>query len=236
MAELGEFRFEMADFTPTTLSMERLSAYLPHLVELFGHKDHVHLMRVDEGSAVPCILTDNRYIPAVEKRLLKVKTGFGSRAAYRAVDELNELLAEDRTSATLRAPNFGLVIEFPGIKQATSPIVGPISEYADIQGELFQIGGRDETISLHIRDGRHIFICTASREQGRDISEHLFRTIRVSGMGKWIRNERGKWKLIELFLDRFAPLSAMPLSKSIEALRALSDAIPGERIEVESDM
>lgn len=235
MSEQGEFRFEIADLEPTTLSMERLSEYLPHLVELFGHKQHVHLMRVDDGSAVPCILADNKYVTPVQQRLLKIKTGSGSRAAYRAVDSLNELLTEDGTSAVLRSPHFGVVIEFPGAKQATDPVVGPISEYTDVQGELFQIGGRDETISLHVRDGRNIFICTASREQGRTIAEHLFRTVRVSGMGKWVRNESGRWKLIELSLDRFTALSMEPLSKSLMSLRNITDGILEERIEIESD-
>lgn len=236
MPEQGEFRFEIADLEPTTLSMERLSAYLPHLVDLFGHKEHVHLLRVEDGSAVPCILADNRVAPAVHRRLLKIKAGNGSRSAYKAVDALNELLAEDQTSAVLKSPNFGIVIEFPGIKQASQPAVGPILEYADLQGELFQIGGRDETISLYVKDGRNIFICTATREQGRSIAEHLFRTVRVAGMGKWIRTEMGRWKLLELILDRFVPLSMEPLGKSVEALRAITDTIPDERLEVESDL
>ena len=233
MAEHGEFRFEIANKTPLTLSMARLSAYLPHLVELFGHKEHIHLIRVDEGSAVPCVYTDDQHAPAVHRRLLKIKTGSGSRSAYKAMGELNELLTEDGTSAVLRAPYFSLAIEFPGIKQATETVVGPISEYADVQGELFQIGCRDETISLYIRSGKNVFICAATREQGRRIAEHLFRSVRVYGLGKWVRNESGHWKLLELVLDDFAPLSEVPLSKAIRDLRSLSESIPGERMEVE---
>jgi hypothetical protein len=235
VAEQGEFRFEIAGFDPTTLSMERLTAYLPHLVELFGHKNQVHLLRVDHGSATPCMLVDNSAVPSVNRRIVRIKSGGGSRASYRAMDSINELLAEDETSAELKSPHYGIVIEFPGIKQANDPIVGPISEYADVQGELFQIGGRDETISLYIRNDQNLFICTATRDQGRDIAQHLFRSVRVSGMGKWIRTETGRWKLRELVLDRFAQLSKEPLGRSIDQLRAITDNVPGERLDIESD-
>jgi hypothetical protein len=235
MAEQGEFRFEIADFTPMSLSMKRLNEYLPPLVDLFGYEDHIHLIRVDDGSAVPCIIAENHIVKTVQQRLLKVKTGAGTRKTYQAVQHINELLAEDRTSAVLRSPYHGLLIDFPGIKLATEPIVGPVQEHTDIQGELIQIGGRDETISLYIRDGRNTFICTATRQQGREISGQLFRQVRINGTGKWVRNELGQWKLIELIFGSFVPLSDELLSHSIQALRAVSDSIEGERFEIESE-
>jgi hypothetical protein len=212
-----------------------LNDYLPHLVDLFGHEDNIHLMRVDDGSAAPCILAENQVVKSIQQRLLKVKSGSGTRRTYRAVECLNDLLAEDRTSAVLKSPYHGLSIEFPGIKRATETMVGPINEYCDTQGELIQVGGRDETISLYLRDQRNIFICTATREQGREISAHLFRQVRVSGMGKWVRNESGKWKLIELILGSFVPLLDEPLSKSIQSLRLVSESVEGERIPIEAE-
>jgi len=235
MAEQGEYRFEIADLSPMTLSMRRLNKYLEPLVDLFGNEKHVHLIRVDEGSAVPCIIAENHMVKAVQHQLQKVKSGTGSRKSYRAVESINELLAEDRTSAVLRSPYHGLVIEFPGIKRATEQVVGPIKEPCDVQGELVQVGGRDETISLHVRDGKSIFICTASREQGREIATQLFRRVRIIGTGNWIRNEMGKWSLLDITFGSFLPLSDEPLSKSIQALRALTDSIEGERIEIESE-
>jgi hypothetical protein len=235
MAEQGEYRFEIADLSPMTLSMRRLNDYLPSLVDLFGYEEHIHLIRVDEGSAVPCIVAENHMVKSVQQRLQKVKTGTGSRKTYQAVECLNDLLAEDRTSAVLRSPYHGLVIEFPGVKRATEAVVGPMKEYCDIQGELYQIGGRDDTISLYIRDGRNIFICTASREQGREISAQLFRRVRISGTGNWIRNETGKWKLLNLTFGSFLPLSEEPLSKSIQELRTLAESIEGERVQIETE-
>lgn len=237
MAEQGEFRFEIADLTPMTLSMRRLKEYLQPLVELFGYEDRIHFIRVDDGSAASCIVAENHMVKSVQQRLLKIKSGHGSREAYKAQETLNEMLAEDKTSAVLRSPSFGLVIEFPGIKRAVENVVGPIKEYCEIQGELIQIGGRDETISLYIRDGRKIFICTATREQGREIvrQDQLFRRIRLSGMGSWVRNEIGKWELVDLVFGSFRPLSEEPLSESIQALRALSESVEGERVPIDPE-
>jgi hypothetical protein len=235
MAEQGEYRFEIADLTPMLLSMKRLGQYISPLVDLFGYETHVHLIRVDEGSAVPCILAENHIVKGLQQRLLKVKSGDGSRKSFRAVQDLNDLLAEDKTSAVLRSPYHGLVLEFPGIKLATEPLVGPIQEYTEIQGELIQIGGRDDTISLHVREGRDIIICTASRDQGRDISLELFKKVRIGGDGRWIRNELGQWKLMELVYKSHKSISDESLSRSVDALRALADKVEGERFEVESE-
>lgn len=224
MAETGEFRFEIEDLTPMTLSMKRLHDYLPHLVELFGSQDDVHLLRIDEGSAVPCIYPKNRAITRVQQRLLSIKTGHGSGRAYRAVDSLNELLAEDNTSAILKSPS-GVVIEFPGNKASQDPIIGPVSESCELQGELFQVGGRDETISVYIRSENEIFICTATRDQARDISQYLFRSVRVSGEGKWLRRENGRWKLVSFVMSSFKHLDNPGLRNTFAALRQLGRAL-----------
>jgi hypothetical protein len=221
MSEQGEFKFEIEDLTPTTLSMRRLQDYLPHLVEIFGSEDDVHLLRVDEGSATPCIYAKPRVVQRVQRRLVRIKSGSGSRKSYRAMDCLNELLAEDHTSAVLHSPYFGIKIEFPGSKQAKDPVVGPIAEATELQGELIQIGGRDESISLYLRHEDEILICTASRDQGRSISEHLFRQVRISGVGRWMRSETGKWKMVNFTMATFKPLHAGGLMKAIEQLRAL---------------
>lgn len=231
MAEAGEFRFEIDGFTPTTLSMRRLQDYIPHLVEIFGNQDDVHLLRVEDGSATPCIFAKQRVLTRVERRLLAIKTGHGSRKSYRAMDSINELLVEDDTSAVLKSPHFGIVIEFPGNKQSKEPIFGPISETGDLQGELFQVGGRDQTISIYLRSEGEIYICTGTREQGRQISEHLFKSVRVFGDGKWMRGKTGRWKLVSFILKDFRPLSETTLSQAIGSLRDL-----GRRLEVKPDI
>ncbi|MEO5923581.1 MAG: hypothetical protein ABIR70_07120 [Bryobacteraceae bacterium] len=231
MAERGIFEFEIRDLTPTTLSMARLHQYLPHLIELFGNQDNIHLLSVDEGSAKPRIFAKPHVAGRVERRLLQIKTGHFSRKVFKAVETINELLAEDDTSAVLRSPHPGIVIEFPGKLAAKDLIIGPLSEVSEIQGELIQVGGRDETISVYLRNEGDVYICTATKEQGRQISNHLFTPVRVRGAAKWIRRENGKWKLLSLVLDNFTPLQLRPLSEAINNLRAL-----GKEFGVEPDL
>lgn len=221
MAEMGEYRFEIDNLTPTTLSLRRLQDYIPHLVEVFGHEDDIHLLRIDEGSAVPCLYAKSKVVHAVQRRLVAIKTGAASRKAYRAVDRINELLADDHSSAQLRSPYFGVVIEFPGHKLASDPVIGPISEPTDLQGELFQVGGRDETISLYLRSEGEIVIGTATREQGRAISKYLFQQVRMSGVGRWIRQETGKWKLVSFTMSSYRALAPDGIVKAIESIRAV---------------
>jgi hypothetical protein len=227
MAERGEYRFEIADLKPTTISMKRLKEYIEQLSELFGNYDDIHLIRVDDGSAVPCILAKERAATRVDKRLLSIKTGYASRKAYRTIDAINDLLSEDNTSAVLRSPyHSNLVIEFPGAKRPKDPPLGPIRQHSEVQGEMIQIGGRDETISVHVRSADQIFICTASRDQGRNFSTHLFRTVRIEGDGKWTRNEYGKWKLVELKIGSVTPLLNEQLSSVVGKLRAIRPSQP----------
>jgi hypothetical protein len=137
------------------------------------------------------------------------------------MQQLNELLAEDNTSATLRSPNFGIVIEFPGKNNKRDPLIGPITESGEIQGELFMVGGRDETISLHIRSEDEIFICTATRQQAMEISQYLFKPVRVHGEGKWTRLETGRWKLMSFVVAGFRSLNSMGLRTAVKSLREL---------------
>src|SRR5689334_2717394 len=118
MAEKGEYRFEIQDLTPLTLSLRRLKDYVEPLIDLFGYGDNVHLIRVDEGSAAPCLIADSKIITTLERRFLSIKTGSGPKVAYRAAERINDLLAEDRTSGQLRSLYSGIVIEFPGIGRA----------------------------------------------------------------------------------------------------------------------
>ena len=107
----------------------------------------------------------------------------------------------------------------------------PPANRCEIQGELFQIGGRGETISLYLRNEGKVFICAATRQQGREISEYLFRQVRIHGSGKWIRSEQGKWKLVGFTLFSFSPMENTRIVAAVAAIRKLGCAL-----EIKSDM
>lgn len=110
-------------------------------------------------------------------------------------------------------------------------IISRVSNDVDLQGELVQVGGRDETISIHIRSDADTYICTGTREQGREISQYLFTPIRVHGEARWMRGTTGSWKLISFTLRSFRPLLNAGIVGAIDALREL-----GRKLEVKPNL
>ena len=45
------------------------------------------------------------------------------------------------------------LIEFPGRTRHVEEKLGPIEQPGTLDGEVIQIGGRDETINVHLRAG-----------------------------------------------------------------------------------
>lgn len=217
----SEYRFEIDIFTPLTLPMFRLAEYLEDLVELFGNRDHVHFLRVEEGSAAPVVIVDDPAIVKVDRRILQVRTGHGPAKALNAYRKLDDKLTDDNTSA--RLVNAGVkIIEFPGKNRRVARSIRSVREPGTLDGEVIMIGGRDETISIHVRSGDQIYLCTASREQGRKLAKHLFEgKVRIYGEGIWIRTPDGTWKLDGFSVDSFIPLRSVALSKAVAELRSL---------------
>jgi len=220
----NEYRFKIDDFTPLTLPMGRLTEYLQELVKLFGNRDYVHLIRVEEGSAAPLMIVDDQAVPKVERRMLSVKTGSGPSEASRAFQSIDDKLAEDNTGARITSGSSGLtLVEFPGKNRLLTKPIRSVRETGTLDGEVIMIGGRDETISVHLRTGDQIYICTASRVQGRAIAKYLFDDhIRVYGVGAWTRSAEGFWKLESFTVDSFVPLRTEGLGLIVKELRSIT--------------
>jgi len=194
-------------------------------VRLFGNKDCVHFMRVDEGSAIPVLVVDDIAVPKVEKRMLGVRTGNGISEASKAFQNIDDRLLEDNTAGRIFSASGATLIEFPGKSRSQDKPVRSIREAGTLDGEVISIGGRDETISVQLRSDEQIYFCTASREQGRRMAKHLFENpIRVYGDGVWTRLTNGTWKLERFIVDSFIPLRAETLSEVVRDLRYITSA------------
>jgi len=223
MAETNEYRFIIDVFTPGTLPMARLAEYLADLAELFSCKPQVHFIGLDEGSANLLQAVEKSAVTKVERRLLSIETRAAKGALRKAFDDLNDKLYEDNAVGQLVRP-IGNVIKFPGRERDLDKTAGPVTESTTLDGEVIQIGGRDETISVYLRDREKIHICTASREQGRSIAKYLFEgKVRVSGTGTFVRNGFGEWERRKFTLESFVPLQIDPLGAVISQLRALGE-------------
>jgi hypothetical protein len=221
MPEIGEYKFAIDAFTPLTLPMKRLYDYLADLIDLFAYESNVHFLRVDEGSAAPSIYVDQSVIHRVETRLYAVASSTASGRAMEAFAALNEKLAEDNAVAELTGRT-GRILYFPGRERVISPEVGPIVEIGVVEGEIIQIGGRDDSISVYVRDGEQIKICTTTREKGREIAaEHLFRKVRIHGTATWKRTKESLWKQVRFNIVSVVPIKTDSLSKVVSNLRSI---------------
>lgn len=233
MTNWKKFKFKITgkihdeEFTPLTIPMVRLTEYLADLVKVLGHEDHVHLVSVEEGSAMPNIWMEPHVYDSVVARVRSAQTGSGPRDANDGYRSINKRLKEDSGSAEIIDEQTETnVIEFPGARVGANPMIRGIREQASIAGELRRIGGLDETIHLQLRraDGQIIYV-EANEKFGKQLQEEkrLFTFIRIHGIATWMRDANGKWHMEKFRAQSFdeEPLVNEPFGATIDALKAL---------------
>lgn len=218
------YLFHIDGWTPKTLPMARLAEYLAELAKLMGETERVHFERLKRGSAVVSALVERQAAPKVRRRVVQAKRP--SEAAddvRRSYERLNELLRADKARGDLRIGK-AKILKFPGRDVPLEDRVGPFREHTEVDGVLVRIGGTDETAHAHIEgtDGQS-WACVMSREKARELAPYLYgATLRVSGSGRWLRNEFGKWELASpLKVESFSVLKDEPLTSTIERLRGI---------------
>jgi hypothetical protein len=217
-----EYRFTIADsFTPQTLPMERLAEYVAALANLLGEKDNVHFHSIEPGSAVLVAIIDAPAQPKVRERVVAVRDGQGPSDARRAFGDLDELLRKDNATGVLSDEAGDVIVPFPGRNRPEPLVYGPFRQDGTIDGQLIRVGGKDETVPVHLRDGAIIhtgLICTP--EIARRIAPHLYGpTLRVHGTGTWFRTGAGEWDLRSFRINDFEVLDDIPLLTVVGNLR-----------------
>src|SRR5687767_1362084 len=96
-----EYKFKIDAFTKDSIPMWRLAEYLASLSTLMGEKDHVHFVRIEDGSAVPVAEVEWESLPKVQRRVNDAKNNDGPEEARRAIEVINRKLTEDNGSAEL---------------------------------------------------------------------------------------------------------------------------------------
>jgi hypothetical protein len=218
MAERDEFLFEI-DIPARKLPMARLAEYVKDLAVMLGQEDHVHLVEIRESSTVLVPFVDDIAFQKVQKQVIAIRNGSAPQKAMTTYAAINNRLSDDSASAVLRGA-YGAVVQFPGnTNKPVSLDLGPVIEPDSIDGEIIQIGGRDETISVYIRDKHETpVICTTTRDKGRSLAQLIFQQVRVTGQATWIR-ANNKWKRTQFHIDSWAPLAESSLESTIQQLR-----------------
>lgn len=217
-----EYRFTIADsFTPETLPMGRLAEYVAAFSQLLGEQDKVHFRGIEAGSAVLVAAIDAPAWPKIRERVLAVRDGGGGSAARKAFADLDDMLRKDNATGALSDDAGNVVVPFPGRNAPEALIYGPFRQDGTIDGQLIRVGGKDETVPVHLRDGAIIhtgLFCTP--EIARRVAPHLFGpTLRVHGLGTWFRTGAGAWEMRNFRINDFEVLDDAPLLTVVENLR-----------------
>ena len=229
----GEEVYELYvdSFTPETIPMARLADYMASFAELLGHREHVHFGELKPGSLRVGARVDEIARRKVDKRVDEVRYGGGPQPALKALRDLDDKLAEDNAVGRIVRGKAKL-IEFPGRTRHVEEKLGPVEQPGTLDGEVIQIGGRDETINIHLKaDAQYLTPCVTSKAIARRLAHHLFGApVRVRGTGTWARMESGTWVLKKFEITDFETLDETPLSKLFDGLRARMSPPEGGRI------
>jgi hypothetical protein len=218
--EEGTYELYIDAFRPETIPMCRLAEYMASFAELLGNDEHIRFDKLKSGSLTLAARVNDVAVRKVNKRIDEVRYGVAPQAAQKAFRAIDDMLAEDQAVGQLRRGKARL-IEFPGRTRPVEERIGPVQQSSMIDGEVIQIGGRDETINVHIKTGDQVVTCVTNKEIARRLATHLFAgTVRVHGQGTWARLGSGTWELKKFIISDFAPLDETPLSKLFQGLRA----------------
>lgn len=228
MEGAGEYRFEIEPYTPATMPLGRLAAYLEQLAILLGEDKSVHLVRLEAGSTVLVHQVDAEAIPKIEERTAAVRRGEGAPDAMRAYKGLNRLLREDNGSGVLREKGGAELIQFPGRGDEGLEFTS-LMQQGELDGEVVRVGGVSERVPIAIQSGGETLVgIQATRAVAKALARHLFEPVRLYGTGRWTRTVAGDWRLERFTVDRFEALDDRPLSSVVLQLRAISGDEWGE--------
>ena len=216
-----EYKFEIGAYSPGTIPLATLSEYLKDLAALFGEDKFVHFDRLEEGSTTAIVAVEVEAEPKVRKRLRAVKRKDGPPEAMRAAKNIDDRLRMDNTDGAVIDPVESNLLYFPGVERKVETEYGPLKQAGTIDGVPIVVGGEDEIVSVHLEDQQgHRYICRADRGIAADIGKYLFtHTIRVEGVGRWVRRADGQWYMVGFRIRSFRELPSMSVRDAVQRFR-----------------
>lgn len=219
-----KIRLVIDAFTPDTLPMSRLAEYLKQFSELLGYEANVFFDKVEKSSAALAAYTDNTATPKIKQRLDDVVVGTAPKAALRSNAAIDDMLLADNAIGYVDFGAGPKMIEFPGRKRAPQQRIGPVRRKSTVDGQIFQIGGKDETINVHVRNLKRpseTYRCEVTIDLARKLAPHfLLGNIRLFGEGDWYRTD-SSWLMNPNSFTAFdfVPLDDLSLEATIGAVQ-----------------
>ena len=214
-------------FTPGTLSMSRLADYLKPFSAMLGSDANVHFDGVGEGSAVLRAHVDPPAAPKVHERVHAVASRTAPKAAMRAFSEIDELLAKDNAVGHVAVAGQNVIL-FPGRLRAARETIGPVRRSTSVEGQIYSIGGKDDTINVHLQNGDEDIRCEVSVALARELGPHLRgRRTRLFGSGMYFRVD-GVWQRRNFTATEFILLDESPLADTITSIREMLKGVDAD--------
>src|ERR1019366_8349542 len=108
---------------------------------------------------------------------------------------LDDMLRKDDATGALTGETEAVIIAFPGRERPEPLVFGPFKQDGTLDGQVIRVGGRDETVPIHLRDGAVIHTgLHATPELAQAIpKQFLGPVLRLHGTGTWFRSGDGTW-------------------------------------------
>lgn len=219
-----EYQFRIDDaFTPATIPMERLGEYVKALAKIMGEAANVHFEKMSEGSVVLHAIVDRPAQNKVLERLRELNENQSASDAGKAFGELDEMLRLDGATGRLFDESGAIILPFPGRNKEQPVVYGPFQQEGTLVGQVIRVGGRDDTIPVHLRDGTEVLTgLNATKDVARRIAQHLLGpAIQVHGIGTWYREGDGNWLLKYFKITDFTLLDEAPIGDVVARLRSV---------------
>jgi len=221
----NQYRLSIDIFNVESLPMARLAEYMTQLAAMLGNRDRVHFSHLEPGSAVLVTSVEAEAFAEVEEQVSQVAQGNGPKDAMAAFRAIDAMLAKDGAVATLTTSTKGNIIEFPGRLRPKPVKYGPFREQGTLDGCIIRIGGRDETIPVWIKRGEVEYYCSVrDAAVAKRLAAHYLEVVRVSGNGKWLREESGQWTLQRFDINDFEVLDDCSIADVVGRLREVEGA------------
>ena len=214
------YHFIIDAWEASRLPMARLAEYMTDLAGLFGHTESVHFDRLEAGSTVLVQHVERHADAGVRERLDAAQRHDVPDEIAKPVADIDQKLAADMATGSLQEAGGAEILRFPGRERPEMASFGPFRQDGTLDGVLIRVGGKDETVPVHLDDHGTIHRCNATREIARQLAPHLFGgPLRVHGNGRWERQHPGNWVLLRFDIRHFEPLDDKPLTEVVEQLQ-----------------
>jgi len=139
--------------------------------------------------------------------------------AFVAFNQINRRLYQDGAEAELTCDQMPILL-FPGWKTIHPPKLGPFTQATERDGVLIRVGGKDKSAHATIEDtDGNTWNFEISRELAKELAQHLFGApLRLSGKGRYTRDEEGKWQCRDLKATEFTVLDDAGLDAILERI------------------